>query len=60
MDLKEIEWGDLDRIPLDKDMYKWWTDVNTAMKFRVIYNEGNSFTSCDSITSIVSSRRKLP
>lgn len=40
MDLKEIEWEDLDWIPLAKDMYRWRTDVNMAMEVRVIYNAG--------------------
>jgi len=40
MDLKEIEWEDLDWIPLAGDMYKWRTEVNMATKLRVIYNAG--------------------
>jgi hypothetical protein len=45
MDLKEIEWEDLDMIPLAEDMYSWRNDLNTTVKLRVIYNAGNSFTS---------------
>jgi hypothetical protein len=45
MDIKEIEWGDLERNPLAEDMYDWRTHLNTTAKLRVIDNAGNSFTS---------------
>jgi hypothetical protein len=33
-----MEWEDLDWIPLAEDKYKWRTEMNMAMKLRVIYN----------------------
>jgi hypothetical protein len=35
MDLREIEFGDVDWIHLAKDRDRWWTLVNTVMNLRV-------------------------
>jgi hypothetical protein len=35
MDLREIEWGDMDRTGLAQDREKWRALVNTVKNFRV-------------------------
>jgi hypothetical protein len=35
MDLREIEWGGMDRIDLAQDMDQWRAIVNTVMKIRI-------------------------
>jgi hypothetical protein len=35
MNLREIEWADMDWIDLAQDKDHWWVLVNTVIKFRV-------------------------
>jgi hypothetical protein len=35
IDLREIEWGGMDRIDLNQDRGQWRAFVNTVMKFRI-------------------------
>jgi hypothetical protein len=35
IDLREIEWGDVDWIDLAHDKDQWWVLVNTVMNLRV-------------------------
>jgi hypothetical protein len=35
IDLREIEWDDMDLINLAQDREHWWARVNTVMKLRV-------------------------
>jgi hypothetical protein len=41
MDLREIEFGDVDWIHLAQDRDRWHDLVNTVMNLRVPYNAGN-------------------
>jgi hypothetical protein len=36
IDLREIEWGDMDDIILAQDRGQWWAFVNTVMSFQVL------------------------
>jgi hypothetical protein len=41
MDLREIEWGGMDWIDLNKDRDQWWVLVNTVMNLWITKNVGN-------------------
>jgi hypothetical protein len=35
MDVREMDWGDMDWINLAQDRDQWWVPVNTVMNLRV-------------------------
>jgi hypothetical protein len=45
LDLREIGWDGVDRIPLAQDGDQWRVLVHTVMNFRVAYKAGNFSTS---------------
>jgi hypothetical protein len=46
MDLREIEWGGMDRTNLAQDRGQWRAIVNTVMNLRVPYNVGKFQSGC--------------
>jgi hypothetical protein len=46
MDLRGIEWGDMDWIDLAQDRNQWKVLLNTVMNLRVSQNIGKFLSSC--------------
>jgi hypothetical protein len=46
MDLRAIEWGDMDWIDLAQNRDQWRALVNTVMNIRFPYNVGKFLSSC--------------
>jgi hypothetical protein len=46
MNLREIEWGDMDWIELAQDTEQWNVLVNTIMNLRVAQNVGKFLRDC--------------
>jgi hypothetical protein len=46
IDLREIEWNDMDWIDLAQDKDQWRVLVNTVMNLRVPQNAGKFLSSC--------------
>jgi hypothetical protein len=46
MDLREIEWGDVDWIALSQDREQWRALVNMVMNLQVSFNFGKFLSSC--------------